>query len=120
MRGRTCRPNTSRPRTDLEKSIAAIWQELLGVERVGVDDNFFELGGDSFLGIQVIARLKTQLGVKVSAVSLYEGPRVGLLADIITASTQEKAPAFDHSRQRGERRRERKRGAEAPSGSAGA
>jgi acyl carrier protein len=115
---RHARPNLQTeyvaPRTDLETSIAAIWQELLGVERVGVNDNFFELGGDSFLGIQVIARLKKQLSVKVSAVTLYEGPRVGLLAEIITASTQETAPAFDHSRQRGERRRERKRGLDAP------
>jgi acyl carrier protein len=102
------------PRTDLEKSIAVIWQELLGVDRVGVNDNFFELGGDSFLGIQVISRLKKQLGVKVSAVTLYEGPRVALLAEIINASSADKAPAFDRSRARGERRRERKMGLETP------
>jgi acyl transferase domain-containing protein len=100
------------PRTDLERSIAAIWQELLGVDRVGVNDNFFELGGDSFLGIQVISRLKKQLGVKVSAVTLYEGPRVGLLAEIIGAASADQAPAFDRSRARGERRRERKMGLE--------
>jgi acyl transferase domain-containing protein len=100
------------PRTDLEKAIAGIWQELLGVDRVGVNDNFFELGGDSFLGIQVISRLKLQLGVKVSAVTLYEGPRVGLLAEIISAGAEQKTPAFDSSRQRGERRRGRKLGAE--------
>jgi acyl carrier protein len=102
------------PGTELERSIAAIWEELLGVDRVGLNDNFFELGGDSFLGIQVISRLKKQLGVKVTAVTLYEGPRVGLLANIINAAGQEKAPAFDHSRLRGERRRERKMGLNAP------
>jgi acyl carrier protein len=103
------------PRTDLEKAIAGIWQELLGVDRVGVNDNFFELGGDSFLGIQVISRLKLQLGVKVSAVTLYEGPRVGLLAEIIGGAAEQKTPAFDSSRQRGERRRGRKLGAESSS-----
>jgi acyl transferase domain-containing protein/acyl carrier protein len=102
------------PGTDLERSIAGIWEELLGVDRVGLNDNFFELGGDSFLGIQVIARLKKQLGVKVTAVTLYEGPRVGLLANIIISAGQEKAPAFDHSRLRGERRRERKLGLNSP------
>jgi acyl carrier protein len=100
------------PRNDLERAIAAIWQELLGVDRVGVNDNFFELGGDSFLGIQVISRLKRQLGVKVSAVTLYEGPRVALLAEIIGAGAEQKTPAFDSSRQRGERRRGRKLGAD--------
>ena len=100
------------PRNDMEKAIAAIWQELLGVDRVGVNDNFFELGGDSFLGIQVISRLKRQLGVKVSAVTLYEGPRVALLAEIIGAGADQKTPAFDSSRQRGERRRGRKLGAD--------
>jgi acyl transferase domain-containing protein len=102
------------PSTELERSIARIWEELLVIDRVGVNDNFFELGGDSFLGIQVISRLKRELGVKVTAVTLYEGPRVGLLAKIIGSAGQEKAPAFDNSRLRGERRRERKLGASAP------
>ena len=102
------------PTTELERSIASIWEELLAIDRVGVNDNFFELGGDSFLGIQVISRLKKDLGVKVTAVTLYEGPRVSLLAKIVGSSGQEKAPAFDNSRLRGERRRERKMGAGAP------
>ncbi len=108
---RHARPNLQTeyvaPSTDVERAIAAIWEELLCVDRVGVNDNFFELGGDSFLGIQVISRLKKQLGAKVSAVTLYEGPRVGLLAKIIAADPVD-APVFDRSRSRGERRRERK------------
>jgi acyl carrier protein len=98
------------PRTPLETTIATVWQELLGIEKVGVMDNFFELGGDSFLGIQLIAKLKSQLGVKLSAVALYEGPRVGLLAQLIGAETDGPAvaAAIDHSRSRGEKRRERK------------
>lgn len=43
------------PRTDLERQIAVIWQEVLGVDRVGVNDNFFEMGGDSISSIRVIA-----------------------------------------------------------------
>jgi NAD(P)-dependent dehydrogenase (short-subunit alcohol dehydrogenase family)/acyl carrier protein len=98
------------PRTPLETTIATVWQELLGIEKVGVMDNFFELGGDSFLGIQLIAKLKAQLGVKLSAVALYEGPRVSLLAQLIGAETEGPAvtAAIDHSRSRGEKRRERK------------
>ncbi|MEE8584259.1 MAG: non-ribosomal peptide synthase/polyketide synthase, partial [Acidobacteriota bacterium] len=43
------------PRNAAEASLAEIWQEVLGLERVGVDDNFFELGGDSILSIQIVA-----------------------------------------------------------------
>src|SRR5205085_432976 len=46
------------PRTDAEAVLAAIWAEVLGVERVGVEDNFFELGGDSILSIQVVSRAR--------------------------------------------------------------
>ncbi|HTQ81129.1 MAG TPA: amino acid adenylation domain-containing protein, partial [Thermoanaerobaculia bacterium] len=44
------------PRDAVEETLAAIWSEVLKVERVGIDDNFFELGGDSILSIQVISR----------------------------------------------------------------
>ncbi len=108
------------PRSDLETSIAGIWQELLGIEAVGVNDNFFELGGDSFLGIQLISKLKSELGVKVSAVTLYEGPRVSLMAEIVGARSNGggEAAVVDSSRRRGEKRRERKlrQGADAQAG----
>ena len=71
------------PRTDTEHAIAAIWREVLGFERIGVDDSFFELGGDSYLGIQVTARIKTRLGGNLSAVTLYESPTVAALAVVV-------------------------------------
>ncbi len=46
------------PRTDVERRLAAIWQEVLGIEQVGIGDNFFELGGDSILSLQVISRVR--------------------------------------------------------------
>ncbi|HEY4326481.1 MAG TPA: amino acid adenylation domain-containing protein [Mucilaginibacter sp.] len=48
------------PRNQIEQALADIWQELLGVERVGIFDNFFELGGDSILTIQVVSRMRRQ------------------------------------------------------------
>ncbi|MCY1409865.1 Linear gramicidin synthase subunit B [compost metagenome] len=48
------------PRTDEERLLAEIWQDVLGIERVGVQDNFFELGGDSILSLQVVSRLRNQ------------------------------------------------------------
>lgn len=111
---RAARPNIQTdfvaPRTDRERQIAAVWGELLGLERVGVNDSFFELGGDSLLGIQLTAVLKRQLGVKVSAVALFEAPTVAALAAMFDVPDAESAPAaaFDASRERGERRREKK------------
>ncbi len=46
------------PRTSVEKEFARIWQEVLGLERVGTTDNFFELGGDSIVSIQIVARAR--------------------------------------------------------------
>jgi NAD(P)-dependent dehydrogenase (short-subunit alcohol dehydrogenase family)/acyl carrier protein len=109
---RHARPNLQteyvEPTNDLERAIAGIWQDLLGVERVGVNDNFFELGGDSFTGIQVISRLKQDLHAKVSAVSLYEGPTVSMLAKLVFGAQGDVTPTFDHSQSRGEKRREEK------------
>jgi amino acid adenylation domain-containing protein/non-ribosomal peptide synthase protein (TIGR01720 family) len=62
-----------------EEQLAAIWAEVLGVERVGVHDNFFELGGDSILSIQVIARAN-QAGLRLTPRQLFEYPTVAGLA----------------------------------------
>jgi amino acid adenylation domain-containing protein len=54
------------PRTSLERLIAEIWQDLLGMDRVGRYDNFFDLGGHSLLSMQVVARLEKKLGLRVN------------------------------------------------------
>jgi acyl carrier protein len=54
------------PRTSLETLIAEIWQDVLGVDRVGRYDNFFDLGGHSLLSMQVVARLEKKLGLGVN------------------------------------------------------
>jgi amino acid adenylation domain-containing protein len=54
------------PRTSMETVIAEIWQDVLGVDRVGRYDNFFDLGGHSLLSMQVVARLEKKLGLRVN------------------------------------------------------
>jgi amino acid adenylation domain-containing protein len=54
------------PRTDTERAIAAIWQEVLGLERVGVYDNFFDLGGHSLLSIRVVQAIAERLRRKLN------------------------------------------------------
>ncbi|HHG4437423.1 TPA: amino acid adenylation domain-containing protein, partial [Pseudomonas aeruginosa] len=62
------------PASALEKDVAAIWGELLGVERVGLTDNFFELGGHSLLATRLVSRIRQDLGIEVSLKSLFEQP----------------------------------------------
>ena len=91
------------PRDDGERRIAAVWQELLGIDPVGVHDNFFDLGGNSLMAIRVISRLKSDLGEDVSEVSIFEGPTVASLAKLISPEPEQE-PALQDSRSRGERR----------------
>ncbi|SFO82514.1 non-ribosomal peptide synthase domain TIGR01720/amino acid adenylation domain-containing protein [Ectopseudomonas composti] len=65
--------------SELESQLAAIWQAVLKVERVGAEDNFFELGGDSILSLQIIARIR-KLGFKLSPKQLFERQTVRQLA----------------------------------------
>ncbi len=91
------------PANRLEAAIAGLWQEELGVDRVGVDDNFFELGGTSIAGVRIIALLKDWLHQDIPTVSLYEGPTVAALAKVLLHSGPPKG--YDAVRERGERRR---------------
>jgi amino acid adenylation domain-containing protein/non-ribosomal peptide synthase protein (TIGR01720 family) len=69
------------PRTPVEESIAGIWTQVLGVDRIGIYDNFFELGGDSIMSIQIIARLN-QAGLKLTPKQMFEHPTVAGLAAV--------------------------------------
>ncbi|MBN1481967.1 amino acid adenylation domain-containing protein [candidate division KSB1 bacterium] len=65
--------------TETEKVLVEVWQQVLGVEDIGIDDNFFELGGDSILSIQVIARA-FQRGLKLSPKQIFTTPTIRGLA----------------------------------------
>ncbi|WLH09410.1 non-ribosomal peptide synthetase [Pseudomonas lurida] len=67
------------PQNDLQKALAAIWSDVLGVEQVGLDDNFFELGGDSIISIQVVSRAR-QAGIRLSPRDLFQYQSVRSLA----------------------------------------
>jgi NADPH:quinone reductase-like Zn-dependent oxidoreductase/acyl carrier protein len=74
------------PADEVETAIAGVWQELLGLERVGAQDNFFDLRGDSLLAAQVMARLHTALQVKLPLSALFDAPTVAGLAARVRAA----------------------------------
>jgi acyl-coenzyme A synthetase/AMP-(fatty) acid ligase/acyl carrier protein len=68
------------PRTPLEKDLADIWSEILGVRQIGVDDDFFRLGGHSLLAMRVVSRVRSALQIELPLRMLFESPTVGRLA----------------------------------------
>ena len=72
------------PGNGLEQELAAVWQEVLRMEKVGVDDNFFDLGGNSLLVTRVHARIKPLFEREVRVVDLFRYPTIRLLASALS------------------------------------
>jgi acyl transferase domain-containing protein/acyl carrier protein len=81
------------PRNESERLIADIWQQVLGVQQVGMDDNFFDLGGHSLLMIQVQSKLREALHREISMVDLFKYPSVGALAEYLSQANGHKSQA---------------------------
>ena len=74
------------PRTPVEERLTAIWEELLGLERLGVNDNFFELGGHSLLAMRLVSMMNETFGIDVKLRQVFDSPTIaGLAAAIVEA-----------------------------------
>lgn len=71
------------PRNEVEQTITGIWQEILGIERIGIYDNFFELGGHSLLASLLIAQIRDALNVDLSISQLFEAATVADIAEVV-------------------------------------
>ncbi len=71
------------PTSETETRLAAIWQELLGIERIGIHGNFFELGGHSLLAMRLISAIRRQMKVEVTVKNLFLYPTISLLSSRI-------------------------------------
>lgn len=87
------RPNLSNPyiapRNEVEQTVINIWQELLGIEPVGIQDSFLELGGDSLLAVQMMSRLRVSFQIELPLSIFFETPTVVALANLIVEKTEE-------------------------------
>ena len=71
------------PRTPFEESVAAIWADVLGLERVGVEDDFFALGGHSLLATQIVAQVRSDYSINLPLHALFTSPTVATLSQQI-------------------------------------
>ena len=74
------------PASDIEEQLVAFWQQLLGVQKIGIHDSFFDLGGHSLLGTQLISRIRRTWGIDLPLSAIFEGPTVAALAHRIPAN----------------------------------
>ncbi|MDZ8067352.1 MAG: SDR family NAD(P)-dependent oxidoreductase [Nostoc sp. DedQUE08] len=95
------------PRNKNEQKLVEIWQEVIGIERIGIYDNFFELGGDSLIGIQLMTIVNKAFNSNLSIAKLYECPNIGSMTKIFTPEDSQQN-AFEQRLNRGQRRRQMK------------
>ncbi|HEY0601529.1 MAG TPA: amino acid adenylation domain-containing protein, partial [Herpetosiphonaceae bacterium] len=89
------------PETQLEQTIAAIWQEVLEIEMVGMDDNFFDIGGSSIHVVQVHGKLQSALNRDLPILDMFKYPTIGSLAKHLSQDQPEQASFQDiHERAR--------------------
>jgi len=94
-----------KPRTELESVVATIWQEVLQMEKVGINDNFFDLGGHSLTMVKVHSALCEKLGRDISIVEMFKYPTVRTLARFL-GEDQDKKPVFEEKEQRAKSQRD--------------
>ncbi|MEV5323904.1 AMP-binding protein [Nonomuraea sp. NPDC052634] len=91
--GKRAAPPPGRDASEIERVVAAVWAEVLGVARVGPDDGFFALGGNSLSAVRVAARLSAQ-GLPATAAHLFEAPTVAALAALLARTPARAEPAI--------------------------
>ncbi|MBN4003643.1 amino acid adenylation domain-containing protein [Nostoc sp. LPT] len=85
------------PQTEIEQTIADIWQKVLNIENLGIHDNFFELGGHSLLLIQVHNKLQKIFSLNLLILDLFRYPTISLLADFLSRANNNEPLSFDQT-----------------------
>jgi amino acid adenylation domain-containing protein len=95
------------PKTEVEQAIAQLWQQLLQIEKVGVNDNFFDLGGHSLLLVQLHAKLRDIFPVDIAITHLFEYPTISSIAQYLTKSQPETSTLLETQQRAANRRNAR-------------
>ncbi|MDH5394005.1 MAG: amino acid adenylation domain-containing protein [Gammaproteobacteria bacterium] len=90
--------------SSLEREIASIWKDVLGLSKIGIHDNFFELGGDSFLVIELVGKISRATGNSIPVHQLFEFPTISSLASFLSPEVAS-ASAMDVVLNRAEKRK---------------
>lgn len=77
------------PRNDLEEALVDLWQELLGINQIGVQDDFFDLGGHSLIAVRLFAKVKKLFSVDFPISVLFDAPTVEAIAELISKAMPE-------------------------------
>lgn len=91
------------PRDDIERFLATLWEDLLAVERVGIEDDFFAMGGHSLLAVRARLEIEAQLGVALEPELLFQSSKLAELAELVRATAEETAGQGQYAGQRGGR-----------------
>jgi len=94
------------PRDETEQKLVRIWQEILGIEKVGVQDNFFDLGGHSLLLTGVRYKIQQSFNTDIPLANLFRYPTVAALAQYLTQKHDREAPVFQAVQSRAEKQKE--------------
>ncbi|NJM17637.1 MAG: amino acid adenylation domain-containing protein [Richelia sp. SM1_7_0] len=78
------------PQSEMEQQIAKVWQEVLHIDKVGINDNFFDLGGNSLLILQVNNKLRAILQREISVVTMFQNPTIYSLAEYLSQKNRDK------------------------------
>jgi acyl carrier protein len=84
------------PGTSTQKTLAAIWSEVLGVNTIGIDDSFFELGGHSLTATQALAKAQEHFQVDIPLRQIFENPSIAAIAELIDQAIIENSVLGNH------------------------
>jgi acyl transferase domain-containing protein/acyl carrier protein len=82
------------PASEVERALAALWSETLGVERIGAEDDFFDLGGNSLFAVQLVSQITRRFSVDLSAAALFDARVIRVLAAAIEQALVDKVSAL--------------------------
>lgn len=94
------------PQTEVEQLIAGVWQDILQLEKVGINDNFFELGGHSLLLVKIQAKLNEILARELSVIDLFQYPTIHKLAEYLNQNSENKQQNFSQIHSHADRQKQ--------------